>query len=175
MKQTPPSKPRYRKVGFVGSLAGMTLEQLQAVSAMLSRWNFKQINHCDYRGACAQFHTLIREQYPLIDIKIYETPTTKEAFRAHCPADLYSSESTHGDRSYDSRNHRFVFESSIILAAPSGQPPAKSSHRQPVWDILRYAQQVRREIVVVWPDGTVETHYQLPKSPERLRSGASSK
>ena len=136
-------------IGFTGTQAGMTGDQLTAVSYLLQSWRASMLDeawlhHGDCVGADAQAHSVARQW----NYSVHLHPPIKESRRAWCDFDVCED-----PRDFLDRNHDIVDANAGLIGAPR----APETLRSGTWATLRYAHKLGKPVFVVWPDGSWET------------------
>ncbi|MFI5222689.1 MAG: hypothetical protein ACHQX3_00340 [Nitrospirales bacterium] len=103
-----------------------------------------EFHHGDCIGADAQAHELLRS---LLDIRIIGHPPTDASKRAFTDCDELRKE-----RPYLDRNRDIVNDIDILIVVPKTH---HEERRSGTWATYRYAKSIRREMLVVWPDGSI--------------------
>ena len=135
-------------VGVTGTREGMTPAQHAAARDVFVHCPFGELrvlHHGDCVGADAQFAELARE----LGARIVCHPPNNPSMRAFFPSDEYREPLT-----YFARNRAIVQACHVLVAAP---PTMVHMPRGGTWYTIDYARKVRRSVVLVLPDGTVET------------------
>lgn len=147
---TPPEK---RVVGFTGTRIGMTAKQLATLRGVLQLLRPTETHDGDALGADAEFLRLAIERDP--ETRTVAHPCDIEAARAFRP---------HGTtlevRPPLDRNRDIVDACDILIAAPAGMAEER---RSGTWATVRYARNLGRPIITVWPDGTRTRRGKLPE------------
>lgn len=142
------------QLGFTGTQEGLTAVQALALKGVLCReftMDLDEFHHGDCVGADAQAHDLCRELG--FGVKIIIHPPTDEKKRAHKAGDLILPPFP-----YLTRNQHIVNSVELMIGCPRQfKPTARSG----TWYTLRYAKRHKTVIVIVWPDGQVETTLDL--------------
>jgi hypothetical protein len=130
------------KVGFTGTQRGMTPQQIQALTEVLSVYLPGVFHHGDCIGADAEAYAIARSQ----KFRIVCHPPIVSTKRAWCVSD-----EDRDPKPYLVRNHDIVDETDILLAAP-GEGMEKL--RSGTWATIRYTYKVCRPVRIIFPDGT---------------------
>lgn len=134
-----------KDIGFTGTRVGMTLQQIHSVDVLLFRMTLETpdswAHHGDCLGADAGFHRIAR----LNGLKVHGHPPDNPSNRAWCDFDSQEEE-----KPYLIRNKDIVDFSDSLIACPQG---FEEELRSGTWSTIRYARQVGRQGVIVWPDG----------------------
>jgi hypothetical protein len=132
-------------VGFTGTQRGTTKLQYQTVTALLRSLNVETFHHGDCIGADEQIarfvHTL---GYPIV-----VHPPLNEAKRAH--VEFHSR--TLPPRDYLDRNHDIVDSTDLMVATPGEM---SERIRSGTWATIRYAAKRQKDVLIVYPDGSLE-------------------
>ena len=136
------------KVGFTGTRKGMTILQKKKLLAFLTKFGnvIKEVHHGDCVGADAEFHEIVRQNFPTIKIVIH--PPINPKFRAFCDGDEERK-----PKDYLARNRDIVDETDILIACPAQK---KEILRSGTWATVRYARKKKKFILIIFPDGSLE-------------------
>lgn len=137
-------------IGFTGTRQGMTRLQRQLVESLLVMHPPKETHHGDCVGSDAQFHKIICDQ---TTASIIIHPPLDRKHRAFCTIDESRGDKVLPEKEYLERNRDIVNVSKIIIAAPK---ELLEQQRSGTWYTIRQAREKKREIFIVFPDGTVE-------------------
>jgi hypothetical protein len=146
---------------FTGTRAGMTDVQRRACFALLQTMHhtepFSEAHHGDCVGADEQFHRMCFS----LRIPVVLHPCNLEHMRAHCDGDIDCKPPLPPLK----RNHVMVellnHRQGFLLAAPNGLRPET---RSGTWATVRYADDLTRPIVIVWPNGNyLPKRYLIPR------------
>ncbi len=129
------------KIGFTGSLHGMTDEQKRIVKAFLINVSGQdlELHHGDCVGADKEAHDICRGL--MIPVVIH--PPSKSKFRAFC--DSYEIREP---KPYLERNHDIVDETDLLIAAPHTRAEVT---RSGTWETIRYAQSEGKKVSMALP------------------------
>jgi len=121
----------------------MTHEQIGRVDE-LTAYDFDIVHHGDCLGADADMHRIARAngQY------IVGHPPIKNDFRAFCDFD-----EEHLPKEYLTRDRDIVHDSELLIATPAEMEPQPKGG---TWYTVRYAETLKKPIVIVWPDGSLK-------------------
>lgn len=136
-----PKKPRIRRLGFSGTRASMTPEQLRTVVQLIADYGPEELHHGDAIGADAQFATIPG------NFRRIAYPSDRPSQRAYCPADEVKT-----PKPPLTRNRHIVDASDGIIAAPA---EAEEQQRGGTWSTIRFARSRGKLLAIVLPDGTV--------------------
>lgn len=140
-------------VGFTGTKAGMTKEQWQGVSLLISQLVPTDVHHGDCVGADEEFHklterwtTIVRHAHPPVDKKYWAN------------VELRTGDVLYPEKSYHDRNHDIVHACKTLIVAPISHIERL---RSGTWSTFRYARKIPNgpRIIIVRPDGT--HHHQI--------------
>ena len=138
------------KLGFTGTRNGLTVKQAEALYEVFKKYEPTEFRHGDCVGADG-------EAADLIDIlcngscKIWMHPPTipdHRAFKVNLPNTTILPEKDYLPRDYD-----IVDGSDRLIACPKGK---KELVRSGTWTTVRYARKKKKQITIVYPDGTVK-------------------
>lgn len=143
--------------GFTGTQRGMTEQQLDGLSWLLSEGDVERFHHGDCIGADSEAHDLVRDLCPDVEIVI------------HPPFDNRKRAFNHGDKlreakGYMERNEDIVEEAEILIATPS---EFKEKIRSGTWATIRRARKAGKPVIIIFPDGT--TNQTKKKDDGQLR------
>ncbi len=133
------------QVGFTGTRQGMTHAQRVAIGATLANWARGGFHHGDCVGADADAHELAFA----LGYRIVLHPPADPRLRAFCNA---SEE--RAPLPYLERNRAIVDETQVLIATPAevGEPFFRKAGG--TWHTVRYARQLGRPILIIFPDGS---------------------
>lgn len=139
------------KVGFTGTRAGMTPQQLKTTRRILRKLNVKnpitEIHHGGCDGADTEFHNLIFTlPHPPIVI-VHPGPATEtKLFEKQTGVKVLPR------RPNLIRNHDIVDVADFML----GTPQTKIEKlRSGTWATIRYGLKIGNPPLLIWPDGSV--------------------
>lgn len=148
-----------RIVGFTGSRTGITPKQEEALRQLLKWINPVEVHHGECVGADARFHSIVREVLP--ECKIVGHPPISDTFQADVACDEEWER-----KGYLNRDRDVVECSSIIIGMPKffkvhdpiEREGAKhaTSFRGGTWYTIQYGKKLGKEVVIVFPDGSVD-------------------
>ena len=133
--------------GFTGTRYGMTFDQIIKVDEfLLNNENFDIFHHGDCVGADAESHRLAQTN----GLAIVVHPPTDPKFRAYCKGMFVK---IRDPKPYHDRNRDIVNESDFLLATPRTFIEEKKGG---TWYTIRYAKEVEKPGMIIWPDGSSE-------------------
>lgn len=135
---------RVEDIALTGSRQGMTDAQKHCVYHLIHEIRPERARHGDCIGSDEQFHQLVREHSPMVQIIGY--PPTDPKNRAWCEFDI-----TMPEEDYHVRDQRMVHDSQMLLATPHGPEYPRSG----TWTTIRFARGLLRPIKIIWPDGSI--------------------
>lgn len=143
------------KIGFTGTREGMTRMQKAQVAALLRKYRPTEIHHGGCKGADEEFDNMCHGL------------ASNSLFVVVHPSSLKGWRGTWGpgrvldERPPLERNHDIVDATELIIATPKGMHEVL---RSGTWSCVRYARSKRKDIYIVWPDGSVkgELYSRLP-------------
>ncbi|KKL24877.1 hypothetical protein LCGC14_2410960 [marine sediment metagenome] len=129
------------KIGFTGSLHGMTDEQKRIVKAFLINVSGQdlELHHGDCVGADAQVDSICRD----LRIPTVIHPPINSKHRAFC-----DSADVRQLKPYLERNHDIVDETDLLIAAPQSRTEVQ---RSGTWATIRYAQTEGKKVSMALP------------------------
>ena len=138
------------KIGFTGTRKGLTLDARNSLIVVLTVLRaidsaYIKIHHGDCVGADEMVHRIAVES----DVTVIIHPPLLSRYKAGCKADEYRT-----PRPYLERNHDIVDETDILIACP--ETPFEET-RSGTWATVRYARKMKKIILMIYPDGDVET------------------
>lgn len=136
-------------IAFTGTRKGLTAAQHEKLGEVIRLIAPEQIeaHHGLCEGADDSFHELVEELYKAGDRKIVGHPPSDKKYYSHNACDeMWAA------KGYLVRNHDIVDQAEILIACPKG----KESLRSGTWATVRYANQRRKPVTIIWPNGSVE-------------------
>lgn len=138
-------------IGFTGTRHGLTAAQRFALRRVLERYFFGRIGnhrftHGDCVGADKQAHNMVRVLFGWVSITV--RPSERKDTRAFCNASVIMA-----PKEPLARNKDIVREADVVVACPS-EPEEMS--RGGTWFTVRHARKLKKELVIVYPNGKVE-------------------
>jgi len=130
-------------LGFTGSRHGLTPPQTAVLRAMLQAG--KEFHHGDCIGADAAAAAIAHE----LGLVVVAHPPAEDGLRAFFP----HSAAIQPARPYLARNRQIVAACDRLLACPRA---AQEERRSGTWYTVRFAERMRKPVVVVLPDGGVQ-------------------
>lgn len=143
------------RVGFTGTREGLTDAQKHAFGTWLYEKCFygtrmTEFHHGCCVGADALAARIVAEEAPMPFPAIHAHPSDLPP--VWCDPNAMSVSSVqHQPKSPLERNRDIVAACDVLLACPKGPEELRSG----TWATIRYARQVKRRIVIFWPDGTL--------------------
>lgn len=141
-------------VGFTGTRAGMTAAQKEEFTTAIRRMQragyFIILIHGDCIGADTDAHKIAVS----LDCEIEIAPPNKAKYRAFNKGAF----DVHPEKDYISRNHDIVNASTVVIATPSSTSEVL---RSGTWATVRYARKTGKPIIIIYPDGTKISGYQV--------------
>jgi hypothetical protein len=132
------------KIGFTGTRNGMTAEQRTAVRALLLETPGTGV-HGDCIGADADFDAICKE----LGYETYCLPCDLDDMRAHC------TEARAEPTAPMQRNRAIVAQADRMIACPPNFERIKRGSG--TWATIRFAEQSKKPLAIVFPDGRVES------------------
>lgn len=132
------------RLGFTGTQKGMTDLQKERVISFLLMHEVVEVHHGDCVGADSEFHDLIRERCPKVQVHIH--PPELDVKRAFKEGDV-----VHPEKAYLKRNRDIVNVVDVLLACPKGPEIMRSG----TWATVRYARKRGKQVGVFYPQGSV--------------------
>lgn len=137
--------PANYSVGFTGTRYGMSEPQKRTVEEFVDAHGFYWAHHGNCIGADVDFHFIARSNR----LKVKLHPSINQEFQANCDFDEIAE-----PKEYLERNRDIVDEVLFLIATPKESVRPKNK-RGGTWHTIRYAQQIGRKGIIVWPDGSV--------------------
>jgi hypothetical protein len=131
------------RVGFTGTQAGCTQEQMRALRRTVAQLGPTEAHHGDCIGADAQFHDVAKQA----GCRVVGHPPTNPLKRAWCSCDVFREEYP-----YLVRNHHIVDSTDVLIACPQ---ESFEVTRSGTWATIRYARKNNKPIWLIFPDGSV--------------------
>lgn len=123
----------------------MTPEQIETFKRIINNTNIETFHHGDCKGADHEAHILIRALKPKVKIVVH--PPNNRMLRAFCNGDIIRPEND-----YLTRDYNIVKASKKIIATPKQEEEIR---RSGTWTTIRYSRKLKREISIIYPDGTI--------------------
>lgn len=143
------------KIGFTGTRNGMTAAQKGAVTRFLNATlslpkSNNEAHHGDCIGSDAEFHYLVYDLARTVIHPGYSANNpTDDSKRAYCEGN-----EIRGPKNHFARNRDIIDETEMLLSTPPCKPLPSSGGTAYT---IGYARKQRKPIVVIYPDGEVET------------------
>lgn len=138
-------------IGITGTRAGTTPQQHARMASYIRHPATQEVHHGDCVGVDLEAH---RVAAPLAGRRIIVHPPTDGKERAYA-AQVHA---LHGaeivvkqPKDYLARNRDIVDACDTLLAVPHGPEQLRGSG---TWAAIRYARKIKRQLVIIWPDGT---------------------
>jgi hypothetical protein len=132
-------------IGFTGTQIGLTLKQKKSLHNALTKLRkveFK-FRHGDCIGSDAEASLIAKD----LNYKITLHPPINNKKRAFCEADEILPA-----KDYLDRNHDIVNCSRVVLGCPK-EP--NEILRSGTWSTIRYARKIGRDLIIIYPDGSI--------------------
>ena len=125
----------------------MTPRQKDQVRLILEVLAVSEAHHGDCLGADADFHKLVQEVSFTkgLNATIVVHPPSNSKYRAYL-----KGQEEYSPMPYLERDRDIVDDTQILVATPDGPEKQRSG----TWYTVRYARNLERPILVVYPDGT---------------------
>lgn len=135
------------KIGITGTREIRPDVQMYTFSRIVSSLNpaSLEVHHGDCVGADAQAHGILRH----LGAYIIGHPPVDEAHRAFCDFD-----ETYPRKTHFARNRDIVDETDILFVLPLLMV---EQDRGGTWYTANYARKLGKWIVIIWPDGSVQS------------------
>ena len=139
------------RVGFTGTRAGMTIEQMMAVNLEFGRLEAYELHHGGCVGADAQMHSIALSYRCSVVIHPSNLPNTQMPLK-----DLAGPRvEVLPERPPLERNSVIVNAVDHLIAAPAGNHEVR---RSGTWVTIRGALKAKVPVTIVYPDGIREEH-----------------
>jgi hypothetical protein len=134
-----------RNVGITGTRFGASNAQSHSLLSVLTKLFVPDsvLHHGDCQGVDEEGANLARA----VGYKLCSHPPIEDRFRAYVQSEIMM-----WPLPYLNRNHEIVDQSSVLVACPDS---AVESLRSGTWSTVRYARELVRPVVLVFPDGRV--------------------
>lgn len=131
-------------VGFTGTQDGQTSAQQRKVRQLLKDIRGDFFHHGDCVGSDAQAHEIALA----LKYRVILHPPVEPRKRANCEGAIATRE----EKPYLKRNQDIVRECSVVIATPKSY---QETIRSGTWSTVRKAVDMKRRVLVVYPDGRV--------------------
>ena len=144
------------KIGFTGSRRGLSRKQEDKLKMTLSSFNIKEFHHGGCSGADHIAHSLVAylKSNMGVDCHIHVHPTDlaghSDDFNIK---EEYSWDVYYRHKPPLERNHDIVDATEVLIAISNTQHEVL---RSGTWATIRYALKTRKDVVIIYPDGTSE-------------------
>jgi hypothetical protein len=139
------------RVGFTGTRHGITPDQYAALRDWLDEHEVTAAHHGCAVGADEAFAVLASRAA----IHVVGHPPDND--RLVSERALLCNDECRDPEPYLVRNRAIIDACDVLLACPRG---TAEEQRSGTWSTIRYARRCRRRLVIIWPNGTVETEVQ---------------
>lgn len=136
------------KIGFTGTQQGMKASQAGKIYSLINDYFHENLiynsefHHGDCYGADAQAHNIAKT----FKLYIIIHPPIKTIKRAYCDGDIILE-----PKEYLNRNKDIVRASDLLLATPN---EFTEQIRSGTWSTIRFARKLKKQIIIVYPDGS---------------------
>jgi len=137
------------KIGFTGTRNGMSEIQMRMVFQALNQAHPEEVHHGACMGADKDFHNIATSQ--LIPIVIHPGVDRQGKSPSRAVCNFYKEMKP--EKFYLDRDKDIVDAVDYILACPKGKEEIRSG----TWATIRYARKKRKQLVIIYPDGTYST------------------
>lgn len=138
-----------RKLGFTGTQKGMTLAQEKGVRSLMVG-HPKELHHGDCIGA-DKVADWIATSY---GVPVVVHPPVNESKRAFCHSSgVDGTRQVLKPKPYLERNRDIVDACDVLIAAPKEMT---DQLRSGTWSTVRYAKKQGKQVILVFPDGTMQ-------------------
>lgn len=132
-------------IGFTGTRDGMTHEQRRMLAKYLTHvQDDTEFHHGDCVGADSEAHAIAKAR----GLSIVIHPSTLKRQRAYC----LGAKAVFAVLPPLERNRVIVDACTHLVAAPAQYQEVR---RSGTWATIRYARKRKRDVLVIWPDGSV--------------------
>jgi hypothetical protein len=144
-------------IGFTGTRDGMTSAQAMRVVHLVDELAATDFHHGCCVGADAEAHQGI--MFANLNVRFHVHPSTLTGLRAK----VFLREGldvVHTPKAPLDRNRDIVDAAAVLIAAPKEMT---ETLRSGTWATVRYARKQRKQVWIVWPDGTVSEPHPAPR------------
>jgi hypothetical protein len=147
------------KIGFFGTLRGLTQLQKDAFTDLIKEMDIKEFHHGDCVGADEQAHNIIRKIAPDCEINIH--PPVRDLHRAYCEGDVDFVE-----MDYIARNEEIIDFTDMVVACTDQRIKGqrKVGPNDP-WRALEYAEEVKKHTIIIKGNGEKEERFSGKNKP----------
>jgi len=135
-------------VGFTGTREGMSGYQEGKVAELINDLGTTEFHHGDCVGADAEAYGIASDDW---GIRLVCHPPLDDKLRAW----TYNDE-TREPKPYLERDRDIVDECELLIATPKQNAVPELFRGSGTWYTIRYANEVNRHIIIVWPQGATE-------------------
>jgi hypothetical protein len=143
------------RIGITGSQHGGTASQEAVLVRILAAVHFVELHHGDCVGVDALAHRIVSagQAGPGEHATVVIHPPSNPGKRAFC-AGFHGGGSVKllEPKPYLERDGDIVRDTDILIAVPAS---AAEQQRSGTWATIRYAERLRRLILIINPDGTI--------------------
>lgn len=134
---------RFEKLGFTGTQRGITTAQSKRLRKILDKDEGEEFHHGDCIGADENANDLAW----IRNYKMVIHPPNNRSKRAFCIGEYWPQ------KSYLERNRDIVNATDLLIACPGEK---EEQLRSGTWSTIRYADRLKKPIIILYPDGTWE-------------------
>ena len=142
------------RIGFTGTLEGLTKSQASSFLELVSILNISEFEHGDAIGADQESHNIILDNKLLNSEKIFKRPCTISNKRAFTKEGIILENPIAPLK----RNHKIVDDVDILIACPKG---FEEELRSGTWATIRYANKIKKEVYIIFPDGSISKNAEI--------------
>lgn len=144
---------RFYHIGFTGSRHPMTprakISLHVTLDELLEATQFSSIPTCFHHGDCVNGDEDAAMLAKALGYLVHAHPPFDDKLRAFSEF----NDVIHAPKDYIARNHDIVNVSRILIATPITM---NEVNRSGTWATIRYARQLKRELCIIFPDGTTK-------------------
>lgn len=137
------------KVGFTGTRDGLFPDQRSQLWSWIVRNPITEFHHGCCIGADFEAAEIVGRAKDVGTVAFHAHPSTLAGLTSDKA--VRRSNVVHPTKAPLERNHDIVDACEVLLACPKGPEERRSG----TWATVRYAQKVKRHVIIFWPNGEV--------------------
>lgn len=135
-------------VGFTGTQKDLTSRQFKVLGYLLLLLSPSEFHHgCCFGADTAAHYFALSNRIPA-----FLHPSIDDKKQSICPG----ATQVYLKKDYIPRNHDIVDLTKLLIATPSKMV---ETLRSGTWATIRYAKKLKRPVLIIYPDGTIEPHF----------------